>query len=307
MTRKMDSTAPPLDWEPDAALATMAFNARVARARRTQRRQFAGLVALACCAMLALFPVVRTSAQRLWDRLIVGRVEVVRVDFDALSPELAGLLPRPLERPSEPVVASSIADAAARAHFSPRLPDLAPSNQAPRLSVTSSTNYVAVINAGALGAALRKVGGNGVETLRRWDGGTIRWDTAPILSAEFDGFTLVQTVPAVVSVPAGFDIRAYAEAFFRAAGLSRDDAGHVAERASNAPPLFLGMPIHRRAAVRDVQLKGVAATAVEIVSPAGRPAAVILIWSDADRIYLLTVLGEPATLERAIQIASSVH
>src|ERR1700704_663160 len=104
--RKCAATvAPPADWEPSVDLARTRIKSRLSPRPATRRYWLAG--AATACAISAGFvlePSTRALAQQLWQWITVGRIEVVRVDFDSLPDEAKSLSVRPIHRPGPPLM-----------------------------------------------------------------------------------------------------------------------------------------------------------------------------------------------------------
>ena len=306
MERQVASVAAPADWQPDAGVASVRFKARLLRGRGVRRQwlvAFTGAVAVSFA--LVLIPGTRLLAGQAWEWLTVGRIDVVQVDVERLSDEAAALLPRLVgETPAAEAVAD-VKEAARRSGFVPRLPraGLPP----PRLSVTGPMTFGTVVSTARLAAALDKAGVSDAEISPAWDGARIRLDAGPVVGAEWDGLTLMQGPPAVLSVPAGFDVAGFASAGLRALGLTRDAADFIGRRAAADPALLVGIAADRAISVHPIQLRSGPATLLEGLGENGRLQWVMVLWSVPDRVYILSVRGGIITAERATAIANSVE
>ena len=112
---RLDAIAPA--WTPDASLAL----ALVRPARPVRRRVARYGVAAVAATLLAAFMLaepVRTAAQALWYRMIVSRIDVVRLDFSAVPLDTHVLTD------GAHVSVPTLEDAATRAGFVPRLPSI---------------------------------------------------------------------------------------------------------------------------------------------------------------------------------------
>src|SRR5262249_33290201 len=110
------------DFHPDPARARARLRGREEMRTWWTRRAWAGaLVATACLGLLAL-PWPRAAAQRLWDRLTLGRVEVVQVTRKDLPESVTALFDWQESGNREPIVVHDLAEAERVAGFRPRLP-----------------------------------------------------------------------------------------------------------------------------------------------------------------------------------------
>src|SRR5215510_5181926 len=75
------------DVEPNYDAARGRLRERDATARRRRRQWTTAVAIVAAILVLASLPWPRAAAQRLWDRLTLGRVEVVRVAQENLRPD----------------------------------------------------------------------------------------------------------------------------------------------------------------------------------------------------------------------------
>jgi hypothetical protein len=307
MQRNLTSVAPPDDWYPDADAASMRFKARLLRRRRIRRRWFVGFGgALLASLALLLIPGTGVLAEQVWEWLTVGRIDIVRVDFDNLSDEAEALLPRLVSPPPPPESVANINEAAQRSGFLPRLPRAGLPVGAPRLSVTGPMSFGTVVRTNLLTRALQKAGVDDAEIRQGWDGAVLRLDVGAVVTADWDGMTLVQARPGVLSAPTEFDLAGFASAFFRAAGVTREMAAFLGQQAASAPALLLGVAADKPIAVRQIDLGTGPATLLEGLGENGQVQWVMVLWSAPDRVYILTVLGGSVTLERAKTLANSV-
>jgi hypothetical protein len=83
--QRLAMLAPPAGWVPDTAAALRRHHARRQHEwRRGPAFWWKLAVAAAVLLAVAVIPPTRGLAQRLWNLLKVGRVEVLRIDFDRL-------------------------------------------------------------------------------------------------------------------------------------------------------------------------------------------------------------------------------
>src|SRR6516165_8491948 len=122
------------DVEPNYDAARGRLRERDASARRVRRRWTTAAAIAAAILLLAALPWPRAAAQRLWDRLTLGRVEVVRVAQEHL--------PEPVnpfdwkEDNDERIEVRDAADAERVAGFHPLLPPADVVSETPKLTVS---------------------------------------------------------------------------------------------------------------------------------------------------------------------------
>jgi len=298
---RIAAVAPPAEWEPDVDLARARFESRRsafgdahrgalgARRRAIRRYWLAGAAAAAmACAVLVWYPGARVRAQELWRRLTVGRIEVVRVDFDSLPDEAKSLRAQPIHRPGPAEVAADAAEAAQRAGFVPRLPSPGVLPGTPKLSVLGPMSFGTVIQAADLELALRKAGISDEAVPRQWDGAQLTVEIGSTVNAAWDQVGIMQGLPPVLSTPMGFDVGAFATAVLRAAGMNRDAAQRFGRRLVSQPALLLGIATQDAVSVREVNLRTGPATLIEDLGDNGQVERVAILWSVPDRVYLLS-------------------
>jgi hypothetical protein len=168
-------------------------------------------------------------------------------------------------------------------------------------------SFQTVVRTDQLATALHKAGVADAEIDQGWDDAMLRLDVGPVVNADWDGMTLVQALPGVLSVPAGFDVAGFASTFFRAAGVTGEMAAFLGHQAASAPALLLGVGADKPVAVRQIDLRTGPATLLEALGENGQVQWVMILWSVPDRVYILSILGGSVTVERATTVANSVQ
>jgi hypothetical protein len=317
---RMALLAAPEDWEPDAGVARTRFEGRRSARRATMRRGWlprAAAVALACLVLLLVIPTTRALTQQLWEWLTLRKVEVVQADFQRLRgiwlfPQIIimeaeehvppdGELPSQDHGISEPGPDLDLTEAAERAGFWPRLPDEGVPPD--RLMTMDPMVWSATLKASDLELSLRQAGVDDQPIPKEWDGAQLSMRIGSAIFADWReaGLGIMQHPPITFSAPAGFDFLAYWTAALRAAGVNRDRARQVADRIATTPTLLLGIA-KNGLEMREVKLHTGPATLIEHTGKSGRVESVILIWSDADRVYHLDARSE----DQAISAANSI-
>jgi hypothetical protein len=296
--------APPADWEPDPRVARARLEARLRRRSALERYWLVGAVAaLLLCAVLLVNPRTRALAQQLWQWIIVGRIEVVRVNFDSLPEDARSLQGQLVNQPGPPQVVHDTEEAAQRAGFAPRLPRPGILSGTPRLSVLDSMSFGTLLRAADLQLALQKAGVSDEAIPREWDGAQLTLQIGATVMAEWHDVALIQGLPPVLSTPPGFDLGAFATAVLRAVGMNRETARRFGHRMITAPALLLGIGTEDEVAIREVGLDTGPATLIEDFGDNGRLERVTVLWSVPDRVY---VLSGAFSADLATAVANSI-
>jgi hypothetical protein len=294
----------PHTWQPDANAARQRVEARF-----HSRPAFstAGATWLAAgsliCLLFIISPGTRAAAAQLWQWLAISRVEIARVNFDDLPDEAASLRLQTILKPDPPAVVRDVAEARARAGFFPRLPRgvLAQPHQ---LSTMAPLSIGTVLRASDVELALRRAGVDDQAVPKEWDGVHLALNIGPTVIAEWHDISLMQGLPPTLTMPADFDFGAFATAVLRAAGMRREPAQQFGRRMAAAPALLFGISLVDDVAIRQVRLNGGPATVIEDFDDNGNSERIAIIWSVADRIYLLSgKVGQ----DQAVAIANAVQ
>jgi hypothetical protein len=264
----------------------------------------AAAAVVACTILLLLIPATRAAAQQFWRWLTVGRIEVVKVDFDSLPDEAKSLVLQPIVKPGPAQAVADAAEAARRAGFTPRLPRAGVLASPPRLYVLGPMSFGTVVRAADVDLALKKAGVTDVAVPQRWDGAQLTLQAGSSVTAEWNEITLMQGAPATLSTPSGFDIGAFAIAVLRAAGIDRDAAAQWGRTAVESPTLLLGVSADDKVTIREVRLNSGRATLIEDQGEPGEAGRITLLWSVPDRMY---VLSGAITADFAIAVANSIN
>ena len=318
---RMAVLAAPDDWEPDAGMGLARFQDRLSARRPTLRRlglPRAAAVALACLVLLLVIPTTRALTQQLWEWLTLRKVELVQADFQKLRgvwlfPQIiimerderfppAAELPARNHEISEPGPDLDLKEAAERAGFWPRLPNEGVPPD--RLMTMDPVVWSATLKTADLELSLRQAGVDDQPIPKEWEGAQLSMRIGSGIFADWReaGLGIMQHPPITFSAPAGFDFLAYWTAALRAAGVNRDQARQLAERITATPTLLLGIQAKNKVAMHEVTLRTGPATLIEHYGKWGSVGLVVLIWSDADRVYHLNARSE----DQAISAANSI-
>ena len=295
-------------WEPDPRRARAARDRAEAasghRTRRTYRLAAAAAVFLLAAVLVA--PSGLAAAQELWYRLFVSRVEVVRLDLSKVP------LDTNISINGAELSAASVAEASALAGYTVELPSAAVLPSAPVLSVLPPMVLSQRVDTRRLAAALAAAGATGVDVDAEWHGVTLRARIGRTVSARYPGstpvgsrpddVTILQTPPIRLELPAGFPLDRFAEAVFRAGGLSWWEARTLGQEYAAHPAWLLDVPADGAVTVETVPIPGGTAVVVEEPADGGGSETTVFV-SRPDRLYAVTSLSR----ERSLQVAETLR
>jgi hypothetical protein len=260
-------------------------------------------LAFACVLLaLAALPWPRAIAQQLWNRLLVGRVEVVQVGAgdEEVPEEIAGVFTMDLQ-PFEPRRVADAAEAERLAGFRPLFPPPGILKGTPALfvvpSVALSTRPLKVAD---IERALAAAGVSGVTVPKEWEGTTLVAEGGPVVVAEYEGVQVMQSAPFRVNTSPGFRFGRFMEIAFRVFGRSAGEAKALAEKFEANPALVVHFP--KEDAVREVALRSGQGI---IVGEPGGPENVCFFWNTSDRIYIVDAMN--VTEEMLVTLANSMR
>ena len=267
------------DWQADFARGKGLLDA----GRRKQTRPWSWMAAAAvagvCIAAVAL-PQTRALAQQLWSRIILNRVDVVRVDFSdlPLHPQVTAGGP--------PQAVQDLEDAERKAGFRPYLParGVLPSN--PSMVVIGAMEVEQTIHVAEVQAALNNVGATDVQVPPEWEGVQLRARIGPIVNLGYaDDVGILEAKPIELSIPGGFPLQRFAEVAFRSVGISGLEARALAQKFVANPAWLLDIPSDEVANVEQVSLRAGPALLVEEFNDDGTAGRVTVLRSTSERIY----------------------
>ena len=290
----------PGEFQPDVAGARLRLRQRDATAAtRTRRAWTAGVLAAAGLTVLAL-PWPRAAAQRLWDRLSLGRVEIVQVSRKDLPEDVAAVFTMQDRSRPMPEAVRDAADAERVAGFRPSLPPPGVLSGTPNLSVVRSVAFTTLpLRTADIERALAAAGISDIIVPREWEGTTLTAEGGPMVVAEYPDahVEVMQSPPFKMSTPPGFRFDRFMEIAFRVFGRSAHDARTLAKEIAANPALVMHFPEHHR--VREVALRSGRGVIV------GDDDGFCFFWNTSDRIYIVAaaVMSE----EQAVALADSIH
>jgi len=187
-------------WRPDFARGRKLLDAGLPK----RQASLLWVAAAAACALgivaLAL-PQTRAFAEQLWYRLVLGRVDVIRVDLSNLP------LDTRVTANGVQEAVQDVDDAERIAGFRPYLPPHGVLRANPALMTIGLMTVEQTIGVREIETALRNVGAGDVRVPPEWDGMHLRAEVGPIVSASYaDDVTILQARPIDLSVPSGLKI-----------------------------------------------------------------------------------------------------
>jgi hypothetical protein len=283
--------APPDSWEPDTAAALRRHHARRQEVwRRGPAFWWKLAMAAAVLIAVAVIPPTRGLAQRLWNLLKVGRVEVLRIDFDRLPDN--SLRADFLVHPGDAVPLPTIDAVRARVGFIPRLPRPGALNGEPVFSVLGPIVYGTTLKLDDLRQLLQTAGIEGETLPPQWDGARLVVEIKGTVIAAWHDTTLTQSLPLTMAAPENFDLGAFTALVLRGLRVPRPEAERVAARMAANPALMMPVAMDENTGLRDVTLRNGPATMVydydENDTSRSKIQRLTLIWSASDRIYMLS-------------------
>ena len=293
---ELDLLAPPPDWRPDADAARRRFEERARRPRASRRVLMPAAAVAAVAVAIALGSTgIRLAAQQVWQWISVGRIEVVRVNFDDLPNEARSLFAQQLNDVEPPRPVATLAEATSIAGFEPRLPRAGLMPGEPKLSVMGPMVHGTVIKVADVELALRKAGVTDQPVPRSWDGAKLEFRIGSSIFAEWPEMMLIQGLRPTYSVSPGLDLGEFGTVMLRALGMPRNAAERFGRRMRETPSMLCGVGIDDNAAVSEVRLRHGYGTLIENFGEDGRLERVELLWGAGDRLYAFSGAASIAT------------
>jgi hypothetical protein len=293
-------------WEPAAVWPDRAAGrSRLDRRIGTRQRPvlfWAGAATVLCAAVLVL-PGPRLAAQRLWDRVVLGRIQVLIADLDVAGAASGFFSPQNLRLDLN--AATSIGDASQRAGFWPRLPDPDLFPVSPTYSVADATLATLPLRTPAIRYLVARAGGSPGEVPDSWAGAVLQVRVGPVIMADYGGVVLLQSLPFELVKPADFDLELFYRIAFQALGVSELYAQSLGADLAINPALLMFMPREDSHLVHEFPTRS--GTGVMIGEVYG-PGSNLALWSGSDRLYaLLAGTGEvKVSRELLIRVANAL-
>jgi hypothetical protein len=239
----------------------------------------AAATAAVCIAMIAL-PGTRVLAQELWYRLVLHRVDVMRLDLSKL-PLRVHVTTDGLEQ-SVPDV-----NAAERlAGFRPYLPSPGGLGATPGISVSGPIDIDQTIHVRDIESALDKVGASDVQIPFAWEGAQLHIHIGPVIAANYpDRTQILQTRLIDMSVPPDFPLERFTEVAFRSIGVPLWEARAIAREFAADPAWLLDFPSDEKVNIQEVILQTGPALLIEDLDNHGNVERATVFRSTSERIY----------------------
>ncbi len=295
--RRLDAAAPAWNPDPRRAWAHLT-SARMQHPPRRNRLLLAAAATAFALLAIAVLPQGRALAQELWIRLLVTRVDVIRVDLSRL-PLQTSITTNGLER----FLADADA-AAARAGFRPLLPPASVVPGPPAFSVTGTIQATQILRVADLRTALANAGVHDAPVPQEWEGATIRALIGPMLIADYPGnVEVLQLRPIELLTPSGLALDKVAETALRATGMPWWEARAFGRKFAANPGWLLHVPADEPAIVREITLRNGTGLLLEDIPEAGEAGRASVIYSGPDRILLVSSPDR----ETSIRIANALE
>ncbi len=168
------------------------------------------------------------------------------------------------------------------------------------------------IDRGRVLAGLAAVGAHDVDVPVEWDGVTLRGTVGQSVVAEYagttsvgrrrDDVTILQTPPIHLELPTGFPLDRFAEAIFRAGGLSWWEARTLGQEYAAHPAWLLDVPRDKAVTVETMPLAGGTAIVIGEAGDGGDSEWTVFV-SRPGRLYAVSSLSR----DRSLRVAESLR
>jgi hypothetical protein len=280
VNQRMVAAPDPADW-PDTATGWRRLDQRIAR--RTPRvRLWAAATVAVCTAVLAL-PPSRAVAQRFWDQVVLGRIQVLVSDSEYHGAAVS-VFSTDMQLRLDSRRVASLEEATRAAGFVPHLLRGDVVSSAPTYSVTDVAAATLPLRTSDIRQLVARAGGSASEVPDSWNGVVLEVRAGPVVIADYNGILLLQSRPFQLIKPVDFDLERFYRLAFRTLGMSERDAGVLGADLSISPALLMLMPKEDRERLQEFKTRSGTGTMIAEVYGAGKVAA---LWSGADRVYAL--------------------
>ena len=297
---RLGALGTPDEFQPDVVGARIRLRKREAGAAKRSRRAWTTAVIAAVGLATMALPWPRAAAQRLWDRLSLGRVEIVQVSRKDLPESVTDVFTLQDRNRPMPEAVRDLADAERVAGFRPLLPPPGVLSGTPELSVERSVSFTTLpLRTADIERALAAAGISDITVPREWEGTTLTAEGGPLVVANYPDamVEVMQSPPFRMTTPPGFRFDRFMEIAFRVFGRSAHDARTLAKEIAANPALVMHFPEHHK--VREVSLRSGRGVIV------GDDDGFCFFWNTSDRIYI--VAAAKLSEEQAVSLADSIH
>ena len=268
-----------------------------------RRRRWAWGAATAGAVGLVLFalPWPRAAAQRLWDRLVLGRVAVIQANRHDLPDSVVEAFTMGDRQPWTTTAVKDVAEAERVAGFRPSLPPPGVLSGTPQLSVVPkvvfSTRPLKIVE---IKQALAAVGASDITVPGEWEGTTLTAEGGPVVVATYQNdVEVMQSAAFKMTTPSGFPFGRFMEIGFLVFGRSPNEARDLGQKFAANPALVLHFPEHEK--VLDVTVRS--GQAVLVGNPDGSE-GICLFWNAPGRLYIVS--AGKMNQEQAVRLANAI-
>jgi hypothetical protein len=267
-------------WSPNVARGRALLASKLEKRNHSLRWiAVATSTAAVCIAVLAL-PATRALAQQLWYRLILNRVEVVRLDLSKLPLQMQ-VTTNGLEQRAQ-----DMEEAARKAGFRPYLPSPGVLRANPSITITGPISVEQTIHVRDIESALVRVEASDVQVPAEWEGIQLRTQIGPMVELNYpDRVHILQARPMELSIASGFPLEHFAEVAFRSIGVSSWEARAMAQRFAANPAWFLDIPPDAVVNIQEVSLQASPAMLIEELDDKGAVKRATVVRSTSERMY----------------------
>jgi hypothetical protein len=296
--QRMAASEPAASW-PDLAAGRRRLEQRIATRRRPVLL-WAGAAAALCAAVLVL-PGPRLAAQRLWDRVVLGRIQVLIADLDVAGAASAFFSPQNVHL--DVSAAASIGEASERAGFWPHLPDSGVFPGSPTYRVADATLATLPLRTPAIRYLVARAGGSPGDVPDSWNGAMLEVRVGPVILADYGGVVLLQSLPFELVKPVDFDLELFYRIAFQALGASELYARSLGADLAVNPALLMFMPREDSHLVHEFPTRS--GTGVMIGEVYG-PGSKVALWSGSNRLYALYTEEGKVSRDFLIRVANTL-
>jgi hypothetical protein len=296
---RLSALREPAAFQPDASRAGVRLDERRFAARRSRRLwTVAGIVAALLASLTLPWP--RATAQRLWDRLTVRRVEIVQVSRKDLPSTIMRAFELNDVRRDKPIAVHDADEAERVAGFHVHLASASVLHETPQLEVVKTeVEETPPVKTADLRQALATAGVFDLEVPNAWEGARVRVEGGPAVTAGYKQAQVYITESSSfkLTTPPGFPVGRFMEMAFRIVGRSPAEARNFGAQFPTNPAWLLVFPGHDT--VEEVPLRSGRAIL------AGGEGGMCFFWNTPDRIYVLGAVK--ANRDLATAIANSIN
>ena len=284
-------------WRPNLAHGRELLDARLTARRHSWTWVAAAAATAAVCLAALAFPGTRALAQGLWYRLVLNRVDAVRLDLSKLPLHMQ-VTTDGLEEDVE-----DMHEAERKTGFRPYLPSPGVLYTNPGITVIGPIAVEQTIHVRDIESALGKVGASDVQVPAEWEGMQLRAEIGPMVGANYpDNVHILQARPIELSVPAGFVLERFTEVAFRSIGVSLWEARAMARKFAAHPAWLLDIPADEVVNIQEVALRAGPALLIEDFDEKGAVERATVIRSTSERMYSVSSRNR----ELSVKIANAL-